>query len=184
MSKGRALSWAERMLEAVAHPDHIANWGLFKEGMRRSFGNSDRVVTVRLKIKEVKQGCELVDDYVIQFEEHKGFTGFDDAALVEIFKEGLLAGILSCCYGLEAVPSTLASWKEKSRLFYHNYVELQQHSRGPQPQQCQQQCQPQPGSSRQGGQNLPVPTSTSTTAPVKSESTDTKLGWTHHGKCY
>jgi hypothetical protein len=28
-----------------------------------------------------------MDDYVIQFEEFEGFTGFDDAALAEIFKE-------------------------------------------------------------------------------------------------
>jgi hypothetical protein len=33
MSKGRALSWAEWMLEAVAHPNHVTNWGLFKEGV-------------------------------------------------------------------------------------------------------------------------------------------------------
>jgi hypothetical protein len=30
MSKGQALSWAEQMLKTVAHPDHIANWGIFK----------------------------------------------------------------------------------------------------------------------------------------------------------
>jgi hypothetical protein len=98
---------------------------------------------------------------------------------MEIFKEGLSAGILCHCYGLEAIPSTLTTWKEKSRLFYHNYVKLQQwqqHSQGPQPQQHQQQCQPQPGSSHQGSQNPPAPTSTSTTAPVKSELTNAKLG--------
>jgi hypothetical protein len=106
---------------------------------------------------------------------------------MEIFKEGLSAGILSCCYGLEAVPSTLAAWKEKSRLFYRNYIELQQqqqHSQGLQPQQGQQQHQPQPGSSCLGSWNPPVPASTSTTTPVKSESTDAKLGQTCHGKCY
>jgi hypothetical protein len=140
-----------------------------------------------LKIKEVKQGHKSVDNYIIQFEEHEGFTRFNDAALVEIFKEGLSAGILSCCYSLEAIPLMLPTWKEKSRLFYHNYVELQQwqqHSWGLQPQQRQQQHQPQLGSSHQGGWNPPAPASTSTTAPVKLELTDTKLGWTRHSKCY
>jgi hypothetical protein len=187
MSKGQALSWVEWTLEAVTHHNHVADWGVFKEGVWRSFGNSDCITTAQLKIKEIKQGCKSVDDYIIQFEEHEGFTRFDDAALVEIFKEGLSAGILSHCYGLEAVPLMLTAWKEKSRLFYRNYIELQQwqqHSWGPQPQQCQQQHQPQPGSSHQGGQNPPVPAFTSTTSPVKSESTDAKLGWTHHGKCY
>jgi hypothetical protein len=121
------------MLEAVAHPDHVTDWGLFKEGVQKSFSDLDRIMTARLKIKEIKQGRESVDDYVVRFEEHEGFTGFDDAALVEIFKEGLSAGNLSRCYSLEAIPSMLAAWKEKSRHFYHNYVELQQHSQGPQP---------------------------------------------------
>jgi hypothetical protein len=125
MSKGWALSWVEWTLEAVAHPDHITDWGVFKESVWRSFSDLDHVMMAHLKIKEVKQGHELVDNYIIWFEEHEGFTRFDDAALMEIFKEGLSSGLLSCCYGLEAVPSTLAAWKEKSRLFYHNYIELQ-----------------------------------------------------------
>jgi hypothetical protein len=77
--------------------------------------------------------------------------------------------------------------KKNPGFFYRNYIELQQwqqHSQGLQPQQHQQQCQPQPGLSRQGGRNPPAPTSTSTTAPIKSESTNTKLGRTHHSKCY
>jgi hypothetical protein len=72
---------------------------------------------VHLKIKEIKQGHKSVNDYIIQFKEHEGFTSFNDAARVEIFKEGLSTGILSCCYSLEAIPSTLTTWKAKSRLF-------------------------------------------------------------------
>jgi hypothetical protein len=91
-----------------------------------AFGDSDCAMMACLKIKEVKQGRESVDDYVICFEEFKGFTGFDDTALVEAFKEGLASQILLCCYSLETIHTTLAAWKEKSRLFYHNYVKLQQ----------------------------------------------------------
>jgi hypothetical protein len=81
-----------------------------------------------------------MDDYVIQFEEFDGFTGFDDAALTEIFKEGLTPQILSRCYGLEVIPATLTTWKEKARLFHRHYLKLQQqqsHQAG-QPQQQQQ----------------------------------------------
>jgi hypothetical protein len=126
MSKGCALSWVEWMMEEVMHPDFVANWGMFKNSMRMAFGDSDRATMACLKIKEVKQGRESMDDYVIHFKEFKGFTGFDDTALIEAFKEGLAPQILSHCYGLETVPMMLAVWKEKSRLFYHNYVELQQ----------------------------------------------------------
>jgi hypothetical protein len=136
-----------------------------------------------LKIKDVKQGCESMDDYIVHFEEYEGFTGFDNAALMESFKEGLTPSILSHCYGLETVPTTLVSWKEKSRLFYRNYIELQQwqqHQRGQPQQQQQGHRQPQSGPSCQGTHGLTVPTSSSTPT-VKTEAT---TGQTHHGKCY
>jgi hypothetical protein len=67
-----------------------------------------------LRIKDVKQGHESVDDYIIHFEEYEGFTSFDDAALMESFKEGLTPSILSCCYSLETVLITLVAWKERT----------------------------------------------------------------------
>jgi hypothetical protein len=138
-----------------------------------------------LKIKDVKQGHESVDDYIICFEEYEGFTSFDDAALVESFKEGLTPSILSCCYSLKTIPMTLTAWKEKSRLFYQNYVELQQwqqHQQGQPQQQQQGHRQPQPGPSCQGACGPTTLPSSSTSAPmVKSEAT---VGQTHCGKCY
>jgi hypothetical protein len=67
-----------------------------------------------------------MENYIIHFKEFEGFMGFNDTALIEAFKEGLAPQILSRCYGLETMPMMLAAWKEKSRLFYHNYIELQQ----------------------------------------------------------
>jgi hypothetical protein len=185
MSKGHALSWAEQTLEIVVDPDYIADWGVFKNNVRGLFRDSDWVAMAWLRIKEVKQGHELVNDYVVWFEEFEGFMGLNDAALVEIFKEGLSSQILFHCYSLETVPMMLVAWKEKGHLFYHNYVELQHHHQGLQPQQQQQQAchQPQPGSSHQGTSNPPAPSS-NPTAPVKLEPTDAKLGQTHCSKCY
>jgi hypothetical protein len=138
-----------------------------------------------LKIKDVKQGHEPVDDYIVQFEEYEGFTSFDDVTLMESFKEGLTPSVLLCCYGLEVILTTLMAWKGKSRLFYRNYVELQQqqqHQWGQPQQQQQGHCQPQTGSSCQGTHGPTMPPSSSTSAPmVKSEAT---AGQTHHSKCY
>jgi hypothetical protein len=125
MNRGHALSWAEWMMGEVTCPDFVADWGMFKNNMRSSFSDSDLTTMARLKIKDVKQGHESMDNYIICFEEYKGFTSFDNATLMETFKEGLTPSILSCCYGLEVVPTTLMAWKEKSRLFYRNYVKLQ-----------------------------------------------------------
>jgi hypothetical protein len=146
-------------------------------------------MTMCRKIKEVKQGRESADDYVIWFEEFEGFTGFDDTALTKIFKEGLSPQILSCCYSLENILVTLTTWKEKARLFHQQYLELQQqqHHRAGQPQQQQQsgsRHQPQPGSSCQGACQLQVSGSFTPLLQIKKETWDGELGWIHHGKCY
>jgi hypothetical protein len=121
--------WAEWMVEEVTLPGYVASWGAFKTNVRTAFGDSDRVAMAHLKIKEVKQGKESMDDYVVWFEEFEGLTGFDDTALAEIFKEGLAPQILSWCYGLEHIPMTLTAWKEKSRLFARHLAKLHQHQR-------------------------------------------------------
>jgi hypothetical protein len=185
MNKGHALSWAEQMMGEVTCPNFITDWGVFKNRVRSFFGDSDQTVVVHLMIKDVKQGCESMDDYIVCFEEYEGFTSFDDATLMESFKEGLTPSILSCCYSLETILTTLMVWKEKSRLFYQNYVKLQQqqqHQQG-QPQQQQQGCcQPQPRSSCQGTcRPMMLPSSLTLAPTVKLEAT---AGQTHHSKCY
>jgi hypothetical protein len=175
------------MVEEVTLPGYVASWGAFKTNVRMAFSNLDRIVMARLKIKEVKQGKESVDDYVIRFEEFEGLTGFDDAALAEIFKEGLAPQILSQCYGLEHVPTMLTAWKEKSRLFACHLVELHQHQRHQNPGQTQpqqqqhSQHQPMPGTSHQGAQQA---SSSSTPLQVKNESQEKRLARTHCRKCY
>jgi hypothetical protein len=175
------------MVEEVTFPGYVTNWGTFKINMRMAFHDSDHVTMVQLKIKEVKQGKESVDNYVIQFEEFEGLTGFDDAALAEIFKEGLAPQILSWCYGLEHVPTMLTAWKEKSRLFTCHLAELHQHQHHQNPGQTQpqqqqhSQCQPTPGTSHQGTQQV---SSSLTPLQVKKESQEGRLAHTHHEKCY
>jgi hypothetical protein len=65
MSKGCTLSWAEWMIKEVMRPDFVTNWGTFKNSVRMAFGDLDHAATAQLKIKEVKQGRESVDDYII-----------------------------------------------------------------------------------------------------------------------
>jgi hypothetical protein len=175
------------MVEEVTFPGYVTSWGAFKINVRMAFGDLDRVAMACLKIKEVKQGKESMDNYVIWFEEFEGLTAFDDAALAEIFKEGLAPQILSWCYGLEHVPMTLTAWKEKSRLFAHHLAKLHQYQRHrnlgqTQPQQQQRsQHQPTPGTSHQGAQQA---SSSSTPPQVKKESQEERLAQTRHGKCY
>jgi hypothetical protein len=89
MNRGRTLPWAEQMMGEVTCPNFFTDWGIFKNNVRSSFSDSDQTTTACLRIKDIKQGCESVNDYIIHFEEYEGFTSFDDTTLMESFKEGL-----------------------------------------------------------------------------------------------
>jgi hypothetical protein len=58
------------MMEEVMLPGYVTNWGVFKVSVRTAFSNLDCVTMAHLKIKEVKQEKESMDDYIIQFEEY------------------------------------------------------------------------------------------------------------------
>jgi hypothetical protein len=167
MSKGRALSWAERKLEEVAAPGTEVVWGTFVALLHEAFGDSNRAVMACLKIKEVKQGKGTADDFVMRFEEYESFTGFDETALVDLFKDGLSPHILSCIYGLATMPTTLHEWKEKAQQFHHQYLELQQHQKAGSSLPGQHQAPPQTSSGSQGAHQT-----TPTSAPVKQEPRD------------
>jgi hypothetical protein len=87
MNKGCVLSWAEQMMREVTCPDFVTDWGVFRNNVRNAFSDSDQTMMACLKIKDVKQGCESVDNYIVHFEEYEGFTGFNNTTLMENFKE-------------------------------------------------------------------------------------------------
>jgi hypothetical protein len=52
------------MMGEVTCPNFVADWGMFKINVMTAFGNLDCTVTVHLKIKDVKQGRESMDNYI------------------------------------------------------------------------------------------------------------------------
>jgi hypothetical protein len=62
MNKGSMLLWAEWIMEEVMLPGYVTNWRA-----RMESSDLDHVTMAHLKIKEVKQGKESMDDYVEQF---------------------------------------------------------------------------------------------------------------------
>jgi hypothetical protein len=50
VSKGHVLLWAEQTMEVITHPGYFDDWGVFKDNIRNSFGDT----MVHLEIKEVE----------------------------------------------------------------------------------------------------------------------------------
>ena len=72
----------------------VANGTLFryndvKKQLRTAFGDPDRKATAQWQLRRLRQGGMTADAYIVAFEEHQYLTGFNDKALVHIFREGL-----------------------------------------------------------------------------------------------
>ena len=72
----------------------VANGTLFqyndvKKQLQTAFGDPDRKATAQWQLRRLHQGSMTADAYIVAFEEHQYLTGFNNEALVHIFREGL-----------------------------------------------------------------------------------------------
>jgi hypothetical protein len=117
-------------LEEVVASGVKVIWEGFVALLHKAFGDLDHATMACLKIKEVKQGKDTADDFIVQFKEYESFMGLDKMALIDLFKDVLSPYILSCIHGLAAMPVSLHEWKEKAQQFHCQYLELQKCSKG------------------------------------------------------
>jgi hypothetical protein len=82
------------------------------EDLETVFGDSDPGAMARHKIRSVKQAGHTADIYIMNFEEYKFETGYDDTALIEIFKDGMNVPLLEKIYALPTIPTNLKEWKQ------------------------------------------------------------------------
>ena len=54
-----------------------------------AFGDPDRKATAQWQLRHLRQGGMTADAYIVAFEEHQYLMGFNDEALMHIFREGL-----------------------------------------------------------------------------------------------
>jgi hypothetical protein len=54
----------------------------------------------------------MANVYIMNFEEYEFKTGYDDTALMEIFKDGMNVPLLKKIYGLQVMPTNLKGWKQ------------------------------------------------------------------------
>ena len=127
MTKGRALIWGElkiQELNALTPPFGTVTYAAFETQVRQAFGDSDRAATARLKIKTVKQGNASADDYIVDFDQYKDLTLYNNDALIQAFKEGLNQPLLSKIYALPAMPTTIQEWQQWASKLDRQYREL------------------------------------------------------------
>ncbi|KIJ39764.1 hypothetical protein M422DRAFT_124503, partial [Sphaerobolus stellatus SS14] len=108
MKGDKVEAWVQEVTEIFATED--LSWDDFYTRFQESFGDPAPEITARNKMKLLKQGTYTADEYVSSFDQLKRATGFNDAALVERFKEGLNPVLVDKIFSLPEMPTDLKEW--------------------------------------------------------------------------
>lgn len=117
MKEGTAVQWAKRKMKHYQKSTSEPSWEEFEADFRKSFSDPDPEGTARHKLELLKQGSSSADDYVSTFKELMDDTGYNDAALMDMFERGLSKQLVDRIYTLPDVPETLDVWFSQALKF-------------------------------------------------------------------
>jgi hypothetical protein len=111
MKGGTAGPWAKIKVKQYSKEGSItSSWQEFESELLEAFGDPNPASTARHKLGQLKQGNHTADEYVASFRELKDDTGYNNAALIERFEQGLNSALVDKIYALPQMPTTLEGW--------------------------------------------------------------------------
>ena len=113
MRGGTAQVWvANETMAVITGTSQMQTLDTFLESVEKTFGDPDRARTARTQLHELKMAPgTMAEDYTAWFEMLVGRTGFNDAALKDIYVWGLPNSILQKIFTQVTLPNGLAAWK-------------------------------------------------------------------------
>jgi hypothetical protein len=117
MKGGSAACWANSYLMQLTRreeevPPQQTGWDNFMDNLEMVIGDSDPGAMARHKIYSMKQASHTANVYIMNFEEYEFKTGYNDTALIEIFKDSMNMPLLKKIYALPMMPANLKEWKQ------------------------------------------------------------------------
>ena len=113
MHGGMAQVWAaNETMAVITGTSQMQTLDIFLENVEKTFGDPDRAWTAHAQLHELKMTPgTTAEDYTARFEMLTGRTGFNDAALEDIYVRGLPNSILQKIFTQVTLPNSLAAWK-------------------------------------------------------------------------
>ena len=124
MSEGQAAKWASSItghLERGVFP--YETYEAFREDVKKSFLTGSDTDKAQYKLEVLRQGDGSAAAYFVNFEEFKNDTGYNEAGLIRLLKNGLNQSLVRPMYKMEEVPITYAAWKRYAIRFDTNHMD-------------------------------------------------------------
>ena len=131
MCRGMAQVWAVNETMAVINgTTQMRTLDIFLEDVEKTFRDPDRAHTAHAQLHKLKMTPgSMAEDYTARFEMLAGRTGFNDAALEDIYIQGLPNSILQKIFAQVTLPQGLEAWKTVVRnldRLHRSLMELKQ----------------------------------------------------------
>ena len=126
MCRGMAQVWAvNETMAVITGTSQMQTLDIFLESVEKTFGDPDWVQTARAQLHELRMTPgTMAEDYMARFEMLMGRTGFNDAALEDIYVQGLPNSILQKIFAQVTLPNGLAAWKTVVQNLNHLHQSL------------------------------------------------------------
>ena len=113
MHGGTAQVWAaNETMAVITGTSQMQTLDIFLESVEKTFGDPDQAQTACAQLHELRMTPgTTAEDYTAQFEMLAGRTGFNNAALKDIYVQGLPNSILQKIFAQVTLPNGLAAWK-------------------------------------------------------------------------
>ena len=121
MRGGTAQVWAaNETMAVITGTSQMQTLDIFLGSVEKTFRDPDRARMARAQLHELKMAPGMTaEDYTARFEMLAGRTGFNDAALEDIYVWGLPNSILQKIFAQVTLPNSLAAWKTVVRNLDH-----------------------------------------------------------------
>lgn len=121
----KVLEWTRTHV----HDKQVSSFRRICRSLQEAFGDPNPRDTAVTALTHLHQGSDTAEDYVMKFNAHKDDTGYNDVALVELFKRGLNAGLLTRIYGRRPLPTDCEGWQDEAIALDRQWREAQAYAK-------------------------------------------------------
>ncbi|KAG9221294.1 hypothetical protein CCMSSC00406_0010392 [Pleurotus cornucopiae] len=121
----KVLEWTRTHI----HDEQVSSFRRICRSLQEAFGDPNPRDTAITALTHLHQGSDTAEDYVMKFNAHKDNTGYNDVALVELFKQGLNAGLLTRIYGRRPLPTNCEEWQDEAIALDRQWREAQAYAK-------------------------------------------------------
>ena len=133
MRGGNTGPWADQRLDQIQRGDTFnppifpfPSYAAFIDLFDLRFAEKDEAEKARHAIRLLKQGGKTCDNFIANFKTLEPLTGYNDEALVEMFKQGLNPVLVDKIFFMENMPTNLAGWKRIASRFDRQFRQRQE----------------------------------------------------------